>query len=96
MFVAMHMTSSLTFVVVVVAVIAMVALLSFSRNATCSALVHKALSSSLVIGYCHCCFVVVAIVQCNVLQNEACAPAHEGIVDDKCCRCCVVILVAIA
>ncbi len=98
MFDAMHMASLWTFVVVViVAVIAMVALSLLSCNTTCSALAHKVLLLTLVVCCPRCCFVVVAIAQCNVLQNEACVPAHKGLVDDKCCCCSrVVIVVAIA
>jgi hypothetical protein len=94
MFDAMHMASLLTILVVVVAVVALVALSLLSPNTTCNALAHKA---TLVVCCRRCCVVVVAITQRNVLQNEVRAPAHEGLVDEKCCCCSrVVILVAIA
>ncbi len=61
------------------------------------ALALEALSSTLVICCRRCCFVVVAIVQRNVLQNEARAPVHERLVDNICCCCSqVVIIVTIA
>jgi hypothetical protein len=60
------------------------------------ALALEASLSTLVVCCRHYCFVVVAMVQRNVLQNEARVPAHEGLVDDI-CSCCsqVVIIVTI-
>ncbi len=61
------------------------------------ALVLEALLSTLVLCCRRCCFVVVAIAQRNVLQNEPHPPVHERLVDNICCCCSrVVTIVAIA
>ncbi len=60
------------------------------------ALVLEGLSSTLVVRPHRCCFVAITIEQCNVLQNETRAPAHEGLIDNiSCCCSHVFIMVAI-
>jgi hypothetical protein len=57
----------------------------------------EVVSLTLVVCCCRCCFVVVAIARCNVLQNEPHVHVHERLIDNICCCCSsVVIVVTIA